>query len=203
MMAAGTESDSSVRTREYFSRLYQENGDPWNYESSEYETEKYEASLRALPRKQYQSAFEIGCSIGVFTAKLAPLCKRLLSVDLSNAVLKQAKERCQQFPHVTFKAISITDEYPTGPFDLTVLSEVGYYLEPEALAQVSDNITIHAGLQAHLLLVHWLAPVLDYPLRGDDVHEHFLHRSEWHSLLQFRTEFYRLDVLERRDESDS
>jgi SAM-dependent methyltransferase len=203
MMAGGTGSGHRARTREYFSRLYRENEDPWNYQSSEYEAEKYEASLRALPRQEYQNAFEIGCSIGVFTAKLAPRCKRLLSVDLTQAVLERAKERCRQFPHVTFKMMSIPEEYPPQAFDLTVLSEVGYYLELEDLAKLSEQITAHAALRGHLLLVHWLAPVLDYPLRGDDVHEHFLSRSEWHSLLQFRTELYRLDVLERRDGSPS
>src|SRR6185437_16866870 len=169
----------------------------------EYEAEKYKESLRALPREQYQNALEIGCSIGVFTAKLAPRCGTLLSVDLNPVVLDRAKQRCRQFPHVNFKVMSVIEEYPADVFDLTVLSEVGYYLEREDLATLTEQITNHAALHGHLLLVHWLAPVLDYPLRGDDVHEHFLSRSEWHSLLQFRTELYRLDVLERRNESAS
>jgi SAM-dependent methyltransferase len=202
-MAGGTESSSRSRTYEYFSRLYQENEDPWDYEASKYEAQKYEASLQALPREQYQNAFEIGCSIGVFTAKLAPRCKRLLSVDLSPAVLQLAKQRCRHFTHVDFKAMSVLEEYPADVFDLTILSEVGYYLEPEDLATLSAQITNHAALHGHLLLVHWLAPVLDYPLRGDDVHEHFLIRSGWQSVLQLRNELYRLDVLERQHGSDS
>jgi SAM-dependent methyltransferase len=202
-MAERSESTSRSRTREYFSRLYQENEDPWDYESSQYEAQKYEASLQALPREQYQNAFEIGCSIGVFTAKLAPRCKRLLSVDLSPPVLQLAKQRCRQFTHVEFKVMSVLEEYPGDVFDLTILSEVGYYLEPEDLARLSEQITNHAALHGHLLLVHWLAPVLDYPLRGDDVHEHFLSRSGWQSLLQLRNELYRLDVLERQHGSDS
>jgi SAM-dependent methyltransferase len=202
-MAERSESTSRSRTREYFSRLYQENEDPWDYESSEYEAEKYEASLQALPREQYQNAFEIGCSIGVFTAKLALRCKRLLSVDLSPAVLQLARQRCRQFTHIDFKVMSVVEEYPAAVFDLTILSEVGYYLEPEDLARLSEQITNHAALHGHLLLVHWLAPVLDYPLRGDDVHEHFLSRSGWQSVLQLRNELYRLDVLERQHGSDS
>ena len=197
-MADGTESSLRSRTREYFSRLYQELEDPWDYESSEYEAEKYNASLRALRREQYQNALEIGCSIGVFTAKLAPRCGTLLSVDLNPVVLDRAKQRCRQFPHVTFKLMSVVEEYPADVFDLTVLSEVGYYLEREDLATLTEQITNHAALHGHLLLVHWLAPVLDYPLRGDEVHEQFLSHSCWHPLLQFRSNLYRLDVLERR-----
>lgn len=189
------------RLRECFSRLYQENEDPWNYEGSQYEADKYKASLRAIPRQIYENGFEIGCSIGVFTAQLAPRCKRLLSVDLADNVLGRAKQRCLQFPHVTFKVMMLPEEYPHDVFDLTVLSEVGYYLRPKDLSRLSDQITTHAALRGHLLLVHWLAPVPDYPLRGDDVHGHFLSRSEWHLLVQSRTERYRLDVLERRDGS--
>jgi SAM-dependent methyltransferase len=179
--------------------LYQEIEDPWNYESSDYEAEKYEASLRALPREQYQNAFEIGCSIGVFTAKLAPRCRKLLSVDLSASALERAKERCRVFPHVNLKSMSLPGEYPADVFDLTILSEVGYYLEPEDLARLSEEITKHSAAGAHLLLVHWLAPVLDYPLRGDDVHEYFVSHSGWRPLVQLRRKLYRLDVLERRD----
>lgn len=202
-MTEGTELTLRSRTREYFSRLYQENEDPWSYESSEYETEKYETSLQALPREQYRNAFEIGCSIGVFTAKLAERCKRLLSVDLNLAVLERAKQRCRHCPNVNFKAMSVIEEYPADVFDLTVLSEVGYYLDPEDLAKLSEQITNHAAVHGHLLLVHWLAPVPDYPLRGDDVHAHFLSHSGWHPRLQLRTELYRLDVLERRPVSAS
>lgn len=197
MTAGETASSPRFRTREYFCRLYQESEDPWNYESSDYEAEKYKASLQALPRDRYQNAFEIGCSIGVFTAKLAPKCRSLLSVDLSASALERANQRCRGFPHVHFKLLSVPEEYPVDVFDLTVLSEIGYYLEPENLTRLGDQITSHAALHGHLLLVHWLAPVLDYPLRGNDVHEHFLSRSGWRSLLQFRADLYRLDVLER------
>ncbi len=185
-------------TREYFSRLYQGHEDPWNYESSEYETEKYDASLQALPREEYDNAFEIGCSIGVFTAKLARRCKNVLSVDLNACALQRAQERCRSFAHVTFKLMRVPDEYPAGVFDLTVLSEVGYYLQPEDLSHLSTRITAHAAVRGHLLLVHWLAPVLDFPLRGDDVHGHFLSHCGWRLLSGIRNELYRIDVLERQ-----
>lgn len=185
-------------TREYFKRIYEQNADPWDYESSPYEAEKYEASLRALPRDIYENAFEIGCSIGVFTAKVARRCRKLISVDQNPSALARARERCRQFPHVQFDVMSLPQEYPSGVFDLTILSEVGYYLEPAELVRLSDRITGQAARLGHLLLVHWLPCLADFPLRGDDVHESFLNRSEWRSLLGIRTELYRIDVLERQ-----
>jgi SAM-dependent methyltransferase len=154
--------------------------------------------LQALPRSAYRNAFEIGCSIGVFTAKLATRCRSLLSVDQAASAMEKARERCRPFPQVSFKVMSLPEEYPSDVFDLTILSEVGYYFEPVDLARLTTQITDHAAALGHLLLVHWLACVPNFLLRGNDVHEYFLSRSEWRPLFGTRTELYRIDVLERR-----
>lgn len=52
-------------TPEYFEKVYAANDDPWDFQTSEYETAKYEATLTALPREKYKNAFEIGCSSAV------------------------------------------------------------------------------------------------------------------------------------------
>jgi len=191
-------SKLKLDSRAYFDRLYQESGDPWNYESSEYEAEKYAASLQALQKQYYPKAFEIGCSIGVFTEKLALRCGNLLSVDLIPAALDRARHRCDRFAHVRFELMSVPAEYPSDIFDLTVVSEVGYYLDREDLFRLSNRVTSHAAVHGQLLLVHWLAEVSGYPLRGDDVHEHFLGLREWRPVSSSRAHLYRIDVLERR-----
>jgi SAM-dependent methyltransferase len=186
--------------REYFERLYAESDDPWNFESSEYESQKYDQSLRALPRQGYENAFEIGCSIGVFTAKLAAICARLLAVDVAELAIQRAKDRCRALPNVRFAVMCLPQNYPDDLFDLTVLSEVGYYLRIEELNKIADEITAHTVLTGHLLLVHWLAAVPGCELRGDDVHDHFLARPEWRLLSNCRTNLFRIDVLERESE---
>lgn len=198
--------DSGTVTEEYFGhsyfeRLYTEQKDPWNYESSDYEAAKYDASLRALPQERYSNVLEIGCSIGVFTAKLAQRCERLHCLDTSATALETAKRRCRSFSYVTFALMTVPDEYPDGIFDLTVLSEVGYYLTLADLAKLADRISTHTPPGGQLLLVHWTAPSSDRILCGDDVHEQFIRRPEWRLLSSSRTDRYRLDVLER--ESDS
>ncbi len=62
---------SESLSTEYFDDLYQKNEDPWDFETSAYERDKYAATLAALPNAHYQNAFEIGCSIGVLTQQLA------------------------------------------------------------------------------------------------------------------------------------
>lgn len=186
----------------YFDQVYQASRDPWNFETSPYEREKYAATVAALPRPHYAEAFEIGCSLGVLSAQLAPHCGHLLAVDVSEAALEQARARCAGLPQVELRRLRVPEEFPTQPFDLIVLSEVGYYWAEPDLTRAAQQIV--AGLKSggQLLLVHWTPPVHDYPLTGDHVHEHFLaHATEGGPLRHlhgFRHETYRLDLLEKR-----
>jgi SAM-dependent methyltransferase len=182
----------------YFERLYAADPDPWRFATSPYERAKYTATLAALPRARYQAAFEIGCSIGVLTRDLAQRCERLLAVDLLPEVLESARARCAGLPQVTLQRMAVPHQLPAGHFDLIVLSEVGYYLAAPDLDRLADFFAAALLPQGHLLMVHWTGAT-DYPLSGDQVHEHVLARSA--GVLEpraaRRAESYRLDLLER------
>lgn len=187
---------------EYFDQVYQANRDPWNFESSPYERAKYAATLAALPRPHYAEAFEIGCSLGVLTAQLAPRCGHLLAVDVSEAALTQARARCAALPQVEIRLMQVPDEFPTQQFDLILVSEVGYYWSAADLARAAERLLAGLAHGGQLLLVHWTPPVHDYPLTGDDVHEFFLAKAGEEGPLRHlfgeRHENYRLDLLEKR-----
>jgi SAM-dependent methyltransferase len=187
---------------DYFNDVYRANADPWQFATSPYERDKYAATLAALPRERYENAFEIGCSIGVLSAQLAPRCGGLLCVDASELPLEAARERLAAFPHVRVARMVIPEEFPDETFDLILLSEVGYYLAWDDLRRTRDGLTAHLRPGGHLLLVHWTPPVPDYPLTGDEVHEFFHEISGAdqpfvHRLGQ-RADQYRLDLFEKR-----
>jgi alkylation response protein AidB-like acyl-CoA dehydrogenase len=182
----------------YFQRVYERSGDPWNFETSEYEAGKYGRSLAALPRQRYKSVLEVGCSIGVFTAQLASRADSLLAVDVSEIARDAARKRCASLPGVRILRMQIPQEEPSGLFDLIVVSEVAYYWQPEDLDRAIDMFARHQSAGSHLLLVHYTKPVPDYPLTGDQVHEIWLRRPEWRLLTGELHEGYRLDLLERR-----
>lgn len=183
----------------YFNDLYTANVDPWEFETSEYEASKYAATLAALPKSRYQSAFEIGCSIGVLTSRLAERCDSLLSVDASQVALNRAIERCQHLPQVGFQLMQVPVDYPAKMFDLTLVSEVGYYLSWDDLRTTQKLILEHLEPGGHLLLVHWTLYAEDYPLWGDEVHDAFMELTDSHlrHLRGQREEQYRLDLFER------
>ena len=181
----------------YFGRVYERSADPWNFETSEYEANKYADTLRSLPPGRFASALEIGCSIGVLTAQLAPCCDALLSIDVSERALQTARERCAGLPQVRFACVEFPAEVPDGFFDLVLLSEVAYYWQREDLDRAANELAAHQRPGSHLLLVHLTEFVPDYPLTGDQVHDAWLARPEWKHVTGHRKERYRLDLLER------
>ena len=186
----------------YFDGVYKDSSDPWKFETSPYEAAKYEASIRVLPRDRYVCGWEIGCSIGVLTRKLASRCESLLGTDVSVKALDAARERCADLPQVKFEQVPVPPEayehaHLQGSFDLIVLSEVGYYWGEEDLHRAATLIAAHQTAGGHLLLVHLTEFVPDYPLPGDQVHELWLNRPEWRPLAGSRHERYRIDLLER------
>ena len=184
----------------YFDRLYQEDKDPWNFEGSDYEQDKYAATLAALPNERYQNAFEIGCSIGVLTQQLASRCGQLLAVDGSDIPLQQARERLAEYVHVQLEKMRVPDTFPNDRYDLILLSEVGYYWSRADLAKAQQCILDTLLPGGHLLLVHWILPT-NYPLTGDEVHDAFHDLAQSTQSLVHRghqrTDQYRLDVWER------
>jgi predicted TPR repeat methyltransferase len=184
---------------EFFHEMYAETHDPWGFETRSYEAQKYAATLDALPREHYRNAFEIGCSIGVLTEQLAARCGSLLAVDVVENPLEHARRRCRHLPQVDFRRMQVPEQFPEASFDLIVLSEVGYYWSGQLLDHARDLLVEHLEPRGHLVMVHWRPFVEEYPLRGDDVHDHILSTTggQLRHLTDRRQELYRLDVLER------
>ena len=186
----------------YFDDVYRANDDPWAFASSPYERAKYADTLAALSQPRYERAFEIGSSIGVLTAQLAQRCGRLLSVDVSEAALAQARQRCAALPQVELRKMQVPSEFPEGQFDLILISEVGYYWSPADLARAADLMLAALPVGAQLLLVHWTPVVPDYPQTGDEVHDFFLQKAgpagPLVHLHGHRADKYRLDLFARQ-----
>lgn len=191
------ETPSKTLQPEYFDEVYAANADPWQFASSPYERAKYADTLAHLQRARYARGFEIGCSIGVLTAQFAERCDELLSVDVSERALEQARIRCAHLRQVQLRRMQVPKEAPEGQFDLIVVSEVGYYWGRADLDRAIAVLAEHHQPGGHLLLVHWTPRVHDYPLTGDVVHDLWQARPEWRTISDESREQYRISVLER------
>jgi cyclopropane fatty-acyl-phospholipid synthase-like methyltransferase len=182
--------------REYFEGLYTSSGDPWNFETSAYEWEKYGRTLDALGDRRFHRALEAGASIGVFTRMLAGRCDELLAVDVSERAVAAARGRLGGLGHVRVERRTLPEEMPEGPFDLIVASEVLYYFPREEMLQMLEAFETVLAPGGALLAVHWRRETRTYPLQGDEVHELLAANTR---LALTRSVFepdYRLDLFE-------
>jgi SAM-dependent methyltransferase len=166
-------SDRVTRDRapvEHFERLAREREDPWAYATSDYEQRKYRQTLDYLPERTGRT-LELGCSVGVFTAMLAPRCKRLVAVDFSPTALERAGERLGDADNIELLCSRLPEEMPGGPFDTIVCAEVLYYWSAELVRDGLRRIEAALAPGGTLLAVHWRHPDPRRELIGDDVHE--------------------------------
>lgn len=156
--------------RERFEALYEADPDPWGFETEAYEREKYARTVQALGGRTYARGFEAGCSIGVLTAALATRCDALFAVDIAQRAVDAARERLRDQPHVRVERSALPDDWPAGPFDLVVCSEVLYYLDPATLRGALPAIRASVAPGGRLIAVHFRPRSSDDPMTGDDVH---------------------------------
>ena len=179
----------------YFQALYERDPDPWRFASSDYERDKYAATLAAIGEGPIGRAWEVGCSIGVFTAALADRCEALLAVDVAEAALDQARRRCAGKPHVRLVRLCVPAEWPEGRFDLIVFSEVLYFLSVSDIRLTARRSVASLSPGGRILLVNWTGEN-GQALSGEAAADAFLVAiPELSMLSQDRRPGYRLDVV--------
>jgi SAM-dependent methyltransferase len=179
----------------YFDQMYAENADPWSLADRWYEQRKYALTLASLPQQRFRRAFEPGCSVGVLTAGLADRCDRLLAVDLVGPVADATADRLRGRPNVEIAQMAVPEEWPTGSFDLIVLSEIGYYFDPPRLATLVSRAADSLEPGGTLVAVHWRHPVASYSGTGDEVHRAIRRDLRLSPLVQHEEADFLLDVL--------
>ncbi|HZX15376.1 MAG TPA: class I SAM-dependent methyltransferase [Pseudomonas sp.] len=155
---------------DYFDALYAANDDPWHFRSRWYELRKRQLTLASLPRQRYQRAFELGCANGELSAELAQRCEHLLCCDASQRAVALARERLAGYAHAQVYAGQLPQCWPEQCFDLIVISEVGYYLDQQALTNLLQHCIASLTPSGHLLACHWRHPIEGSPLDGEQVH---------------------------------
>jgi SAM-dependent methyltransferase len=157
-------------SKEFFEDKYRTESDPWKFASSSYELNRYAEIIRSLEGRTFDSGFEPGCSIGVLTERLASLCRHLWAMDISPTAVAAAHQRCAHLRNVVIVQGALQNEVPADHLDLIVVSEIGYYFEPDALAKIRDRLIESLTPHGMLIGAHWLGVSPDHLLHGEEVH---------------------------------
>ncbi len=182
---------------EYFEELYRADPDPWGLATSDYERGKHAVTIDALEGRRPRRAVELGCSIGVLTARLAAVCGDLLAIDAAPSAVARARERTAGLANVTVARGSIPADMQEGPFDLVVCSEVLYYGDAAWLEETWGRVRAALAPGGSALAVHWRGPVRHYPLSGEAVHARL--RRPHGGLVHARSEDHPRFLLDRFD----
>ncbi len=183
---------------EHFEAEYQADPDPWRYRSSAYEQAKYAATLAACGPGPFENALELGGSIGVFSMRLAPRCRRLTTIDYSPTAVRRARAALAQHRQARALLGAIPEDLPEGSFDLVVASETLYYLDAAALGQTLEILEARMVPAGRLVCVHWRPPGPERPLTAAHVHDEVRRQPGFRRLTTDSRPEYLLDVLERR-----
>ena len=119
----------SSKARAFFDELWMR-GDPWEFETSAFEHERFARLLKMLEPRRYGRVLEIGCGAGTFTRRFAPLADQVLALDVSPEAIAKARAAEGAQSHVEFRTTNIMEYDPKveGPWDLIIMSETIYYL---------------------------------------------------------------------------
>ncbi|GGC77780.1 hypothetical protein GCM10011512_00410 [Tersicoccus solisilvae] len=183
-----------------FERLHAGGADPWGFRDRWYERRKRALTVAALPRERFRRGLEVGCSIGVLTAELAPRCATLVATDVSPAALAGAAQTLADAgvaDVVELRRLRLPAQWPEGVFDLVVVSEVGYYLTAAGLDLLADRILAGLTDDGVVLLCHWRHPMTGWALDGDAVHERLRGRLGLPVLVRHVEEDLLIEVLVR------
>src|ERR1051325_8938607 len=148
----------------FFENIWQR-GDPWEFETSEFEQAKYARQLELLKGRRYRRALELGCGAGAFTRLLAPHADHVLALDISPAAIARAGTLEANPATVEFRVANIMDYdlCAEGPWDLIVISDticyLGWLYSFFEVGWLASQVFAATGDGGHLLLANTLGAI--------------------------------------------
>jgi len=160
----------SHKAEAFFEDLWRQ-GDPWEFETSDFERDKYARQFAILEGRRYARVLEIGCGNGCFTRRLAGIADHVLALDISPTAIAQARQAAGRFGAIDFRVANIMDYDPNaeGPWDLVVMSEtvcyLGWLYSLFDVAWLACQLLSATCVGGRLLMANTCGGVEDYLLR--------------------------------------
>ena len=89
---------------------------------------------------------------------------------MSGSALRRAAEQVGDRPGLSWRQMTVPDEWPDERFDLIVLSELMYYLDLDACHQVAERCLSSLRPGGTLLACHWRHAADDFQCTGEGAH---------------------------------
>lgn len=170
--------------------LYADGDDPWDFRTSAYERERFDATVAVLPRSRYASALEIGCGNGELARRISLRCGEYAGIDAVEAALAAAR---RAVPKGRFERGFLPCDLPGGAHDLVVVSEVLYFLDALGIRALAAQID-RRWPQADVVCVTWRGPSGN-PLEGEEALDHLIAATARQHEKRRARPLYRIDLF--------
>ncbi|MFT3721987.1 MAG: SAM-dependent methyltransferase [Hyphomonadaceae bacterium] len=133
--------------RHEFEHKYAAHGDYFGYQTNQYEQAKYQRTLDLMRqwRQASGSALEIGCSVGVFTAKIAGEFDAVTAVDIASEALALAEKQVASEGRVSYVQSDLVSLSVGKQFDVIFCAEVLMYVRQKDAALACQVLDRHLG----------------------------------------------------------
>ena len=144
--------------RRNFERLYRSEEDPWQI--GEATTERYRGYVLQIEREKppggFESALDLGCGKGAFTANLIRLARSVTGIELSEIAVAKARVSHPSLTFLQGDARRLARmALPAGGYDLVVSSDLIYYLTPREAETFLLEIKRLLAPAGRLFLAAW------------------------------------------------
>jgi SAM-dependent methyltransferase len=160
----------SRKAQSFFEELWQR-GDPWEFETSEFEHRRCARLLEILSGRRYTKVLEIGCGAGAFTRLLAPIADHVVAFDISPTAIERAKATQTGPGSIEFRVANMMeyDARAEGPWDLIVMSDMicflGWLYSFFDVGWLAMELFAATRLGGHLFLPNTYGGPQDYLMR--------------------------------------
>jgi SAM-dependent methyltransferase len=185
-----------------FDRLYADTSDPFGAELPQYryQQRKYQSLLAMLPKRSYRSVLDIGCGLGGFARKIAPYADRVLGTDISAHAILQARLLSSEFTNIAYNDADLLEQsYGEATFDLIVIADILYYVEPlgdTRLVELAASLASKLSVGGLLLLVnHYFFGLDRASRRTRAIHGAFQHCAMFNRVAEYRRPFFLATLL--------
>ena len=148
--------------------------DPWATFASRDEAIKRAAILHGMGPGPWGRVLELGAGNGSNSAAIAPRALRLDATEAVPSGVTLIATALATAPRARAIQLAVPARLPRPRYDIVVVAELLYYLDPHAMAWTARDVAQALGPNGRLVLAHHRIDFYDFAQHAAGIHDRFL-----------------------------